>query len=203
MSRFSSLPVRSLCVFCGSSAGTDPEYIETAHTLGTLLAARGITLVFGGGDVGMMGSLSRACRENGGSVLGVITEQLIAIEKPTISGSELVVMKSMHERKNYMYEVSDAFCILPGGYGTLDEAFEAITWRQLTLHDKPIVIVNTNGYWNALITLLESVIAEKFALPETRRLYTVAPDAESALDIVARERADLGPPSVQAHSFAF
>ena len=203
MSRPSSSLVRSLCVFCGSSSGTDPEYVETARTFGTLLADRGITLVFGGGDIGMMGALSRSCREKGGSVLGVITEQLIAIEKPAMNGYELVVMKSMHERKNYMYEASDAFCILPGGYGTLDEAFEAITWRQLTLHDKPIVIVNTNGYWNPLITLLESVIAEKFASPETRRLYSVAPDAESALDMIDRELTNPIPPSVRANTFAF
>ena len=184
--------LKSLCVFCGASAGDDPDYLKMAQNLGTLLGERGITLVYGGGDVGMMGEISRTCREAGGRSRGIITEHLVAIEKPAGNASELVIVSSMHERKNYMYEASDAFCILPGGYGTLDEAFEAITWRQLRLHDKPIVILNQNGYWDPLLTLLETIVTKGFAAAKTRALYDVAADAPEALSLI--EKALASPP---------
>ncbi len=193
MSESHPRPFKSLCVFCGASAGFDPDYAKTAEKLGVLLAERGITLVYGGGDIGMMGIVSQACRQAGGRALGIITTHLVDIEKPAGNASELVVVETMHERKNYMYEASDAFCILPGGYGTLDEAFEAITWRQLRLHDKPIIILNQNGYWDPLLVLLKSIITQGFASPETAALYEVATDAVKVLDLAEQALASPRP----------
>ncbi|MCW5732345.1 MAG: TIGR00730 family Rossman fold protein [Alphaproteobacteria bacterium] len=164
--------VTSLCVYCGSSSNVDPVHREAARRLGEELARRDIRLVYGGGRVGLMGICADAALAGGGRVLGIIPQHLDAAEVGH-RGGELRIVSSMHERKQMMFEESDAFAILPGGIGTMDEAFEIITWRQLGLHDKPVVVVNEAGYWNPFLSLLDHIIESGFARPTIRRLYSV------------------------------
>ena len=178
--------IRSLCVYCGSSGRGAPGHRKAAKQLGTLIAERGITLVYGGGMVGLMGVCADAALDAGGRVVGVIPRHLDDMEVGHRGLSELLVCDSMHARKQRMFELSDAFIVLPGGYGTLDEAFEMITWRQLGLHDKPIVLVDVDGYWAPLREMLQHVIAENYARPETARLYTVVERVEDVFDALAR-----------------
>ncbi len=180
--------IRSLCVYCGSNIGGS-EHQRAAHRLGTMLAQRGITLVFGGGMVGLMGICADAALEAGGKVIGVIPKHLDDLEVGHRGVTELIVCRNMHERKERMFDLSDAFAVLPGGYGTLDEAFEMITWRQLRLHDKPVVLVDIDGYWKPLRQLLDHIIAAGYARPETRRLYSVVERVEDIFKLLAREPA--------------
>jgi uncharacterized protein (TIGR00730 family) len=173
--------LKSLCVFCGSSAGTDPRHREAATRLGAGLAAAGVRLVYGGGHLGLMGALAEAVMAGGGQVIGIIPEHLTRVEKAYLDITELHVVDSMHTRKRMMFDQADAFVVLPGGMGTMDETFEILTWKQLRLHNKPIVIVNQFGYWQNWLALAESIVADGFAHPETARLYNVVDDVDSVL----------------------
>ena len=172
--------VNSICVYCGSSNLVDAKYQDAARRLGRILAENGIRLVYGGGRVGLMGICADAVLAHGGRALGIIPHHLDTQEVGH-RGVDLRVVPSMHVRKQMMFEESDAFAVLPGGIGTLDETFEIITWRQLGLHDKPIVIVNEAGYWDSFLSLLEHMIGAGFARPTIRKLYSVVGRVEDLL----------------------
>jgi uncharacterized protein (TIGR00730 family) len=153
----------SICVFCGARFGSDPAAREVAQQLGGLLASKSIALVYGGGGVGLMGLVANAALKAGGRVVGVIPRFLLQREAGHPALSETVVVETMHERKLQMFERSDAFVVLPGGIGTLEELFEVLSWRTLGLHTKPIVIVDQGGYWQPLAALLRGVVEGGFA----------------------------------------
>jgi len=154
--------LESVCVFCGSSPGRRIEYVAAARELGGLLAARGLTTVYGGGHVGMMGTLADAALAGGGRVIGVIPEHLMRPEVAHQRLTELIVVDSMHTRKRTMAERADAFVVLPGGFGTIEEMFEMITWLQLRLHAKPVGVLNVAGYFDQLLAFLDHARAEGF-----------------------------------------
>jgi hypothetical protein len=162
--------VRRICVFCGSSAGARPAYARSARALGELLASRGIDVVYGGGAVGLMGELADAALVAGGKVIGVIPDALVAMEVAHDRLTELHVVRSMHERKALMAELSDAFVALPGGLGTLEELFEVLTWAQLGLHPKPCGLVDVEGFYAPLLACLDHAVVEGFVRPENRAL---------------------------------
>ncbi|HSR73139.1 MAG TPA: TIGR00730 family Rossman fold protein, partial [Kiloniellales bacterium] len=159
----------TLCVYCGSSNAVDPAHRAAAAALGRRAARNGVGLVFGGGHVGLMGALADAALAEGGRVIGVIPEHLKIREHGHRGLSEMIVVDSMHTRKRRMFELSDAFCVLPGGLGTLDEAFEIITWKQLGLHDRPIVLVNLGSFWDPLLRLIEHQTAGGYVRPGQSR----------------------------------
>ena len=165
--------IHAVAVFCGSRSGNDPAYRAAAQTLGRGLAEAGIRLVYGGGRIGLMGVMADAALAAGGTVLGVIPEFLTRREVAHEGISELVITASMHARKQTMFEAADAFVSLPGGLGTLDETIEIITWRQLRLHDKPILICDVTGSAAPFLATIEAAIAADFAYPATRELYEV------------------------------
>lgn len=177
--------IRSLCVYCGSSDLGAKQHRMAAAKLGRILAAEGIELVFGGGRVGLMGVIADAALSAGGRVTGIIPEHLIRAEVGHASVSELIVVDSMHVRKETMFRRADAFAVLPGGPGTLDETFEILTWRQLRLHDKPVVICNLDGYWQKLLDLIDGLIAGHYARPEFRSFYTVVESIDGILPAIA------------------
>jgi uncharacterized protein (TIGR00730 family) len=154
---------------------------DAAATFGRLIAQAGLKLVYGGGRVGLMGVLADATLAAGGKVVGIIPEHLNSIEIGHQNVSELRIVQSMHERKNLMFELSDAFAILPGGIGTLDETFEIITWRQLHLHDKPIVLVDCGGYWQPFLAMIDHFIGRGFAAPSIRKLFDVVGRVEDVI----------------------
>lgn len=154
---------RSICVFCGSRDGCDTAYRAAAMELGQVMADRGWRLVYGAGDVGLMGAVARAAQAAGGDTFGVIPEHLVRWEVGKTDLTRYVVTENMHERKKVMFMNSDAIVVLPGGAGSLDEFFEVLTWRQLGLHEKPIFLLNINDYWAPLVELLDHVIARGFA----------------------------------------
>jgi uncharacterized protein (TIGR00730 family) len=168
--------INALCVYCGSSTGRDPLHAKTAMALGKLMARENITLVYGGGRVGLMGVVADAILAAGGKAIGVIPTMLKTVELAHAGLTELIAVDTMHARKHRMFEIADAFAILPGGLGTLDEAFEIITWRQLGLHDKPILLIDSGGYWQPFRALMEHVVAGGFARPEIERLVTMVED---------------------------
>lgn len=174
--------MRSICIFCGSSPGNRPEYVELARTTGRLIAQRGLTLVYGGGKVGLMGALADAALVAGGKVVGVIPRMLMDREVGHPGLSELKVVGSMSERKLMMGELSDAFLALPGGIGTLDELFEAWTWTQLDLHEKPTGLLNFRGYYDGLVQFLDLAVAEGFQRPRHRAALLVDTQIEPLLD---------------------
>ena len=161
--------INALCVYCGSSPGTDPAFVETAQKLGKILAENEIRLVYGGGSTGLMGALASAVLDHGGEVTGIIPEFLTQRERPRRLPQELIVTTDMHDRKWRMFERADGFVALPGGIGTLEELVEQLTWVQLGRHKKPILIANINGYWDPFLTLIEHMRDQKF-LPETSRV---------------------------------
>jgi hypothetical protein len=173
--------IRRLCVYCGSAEGADPRYRAAAGELGAGLAAAGIGLVYGGGRNGLMGQVADAVLAGGGTVTGVIPTHLQAREVAHGGLSELVVVADMHERKRMMAERADAFAVLPGGVGTLDETVEILSWRQLGLHDKPIFIIDIAGYWAPLAALFEHIVAARFAAPLVPALVSFVPDAATLL----------------------
>jgi uncharacterized protein (TIGR00730 family) len=177
--------IKRICVFCGSRPGSRPEYVEDAREIGRLLAERGIGLVYGGASVGMMGAVADAVLRGGGEVIGIIPESLMRAEVAHDHLTELHVVRSMHERKALMAELSDAVISLPGGVGTFEELFEAITWSQLGIHRKAIGLLNTSGFYEAFLALMEHAIAEGFVLPEHRALFVAAPDPATLLDRIA------------------
>lgn len=174
-----------ICVFCGSAAGLKPDYAAAAEALGTEMARRGIGLVFGGGVVGLMGVVSRAVIAAGGEVIGIIPHGLLAREAGNRDLPDLRVVGSMHERKAMMAELSDGFLVLPGGYGTLEEAVETLTWLQLGIHRKPLVFVDTLGFWQTQMAMLDRMVAEGFLRPEIRAQARIAPDPAAALEMLA------------------
>lgn len=178
--------LKSICVYCGSSNSGPRRHQEAAVELGRRLAEGGIELVFGGGRVGLMGRLADGALSAGGRVTGVIPEHLIRAESGNARVTHLIVTKSMHERKEAMFRRSDAFVILPGGPGTLDEFFEILTWRQLQLHDKPIVLVNLGGYWRPLVHLIDRIIARGYARPGFQRLYGIVDEVADVLPALRR-----------------
>jgi len=173
--------IRSVCVFCGSSDGARQEYADAAWDLGGEIARRGIKLVYGGGDVGLMGILARAVMSGGGEVKGVIPRRLYEIVEHA-ELTELVVAADMHERKAKMYECSDAFIAMPGGIGTLDELFEAWTWRQIGYHDKPVGILEIEGFFAPLLGFIEKMGKEGFLSEDMVRDLEVRGDPKSILD---------------------
>lgn len=187
MTKQRSLQLQSLCVFCGSSPGAEPAYRDAADHLGRRLAAEGITLVFGGGHTGLMGVVAEAALGAGGRVVGIIPGHLMRVEAPFREVSELIVVDTMHTRKRRMFDMSDAFCVLPGGMGTMDETFEMITWKQLRLHNKPVVIANVNGYWDPWLGLLQSIVKGGFAQPEVHRLYSVVDSVDEVIPAARQE----------------
>lgn len=177
--------VKRLCVYCGASGRVAGSYRSSAQRVGQLVAEAGIELVYGGGRVGLMGLLADAALAAGGRVTGVIPDFLYDRERGHPAASELIVVSSMHERKQRMVELADAFAILPGGLGTLDETLECITWKQLGLHDRPIVVVDVEGYWRPLARLVDHVIAAGFAARATRRLFQTVESPEDLLAALA------------------
>jgi uncharacterized protein (TIGR00730 family) len=161
--------INAVCVYCGSSPGTDPAFVEAAQKLGKILAENGIRLVYGGGSIGLMGALAEAVLGHGGEATGVIPEFLTKRERPRRLSQELIVTRDMHERKRTMFERADAFVALPGGIGTLEEVVEQLTWAQLGRHKKPILVANIGNYWNPLLALIEHMRAVKF-MPSTPHL---------------------------------
>jgi uncharacterized protein (TIGR00730 family) len=170
----------SVCVFCASSNGSDPIFLEAAQALGRAIAERGWRLVYGGADVGLMGAMADAAMAHGGSVTGVIPRSLAEREIAHRGLTELVETGSMHERKAEMARRADAFLVLPGGLGTLDELCEILTWRLLGIHEKPVVLINIAGYWDVFLGLLDGAVAAGFLRAAHRRLPLVAADAEEA-----------------------
>lgn len=184
-----SATLTSLCVFCGSSPGVDPLHGQAARRLGGLLAAEGLTLVYGGGNLGMMGMLAEGAAAAGGRVIGVIPEHLTGIEAPSAPLGQRIVVDSMHTRKRRMFDLSDAFCVLPGGLGTLDETFEILTWKQLGLHAKPIVIANLAGFWGPWLDLVAATVAGGFTGAAATGLFTVVDGVDQVLAAARRELA--------------
>ncbi|MCW0183452.1 MAG: TIGR00730 family Rossman fold protein [Zavarzinia sp.] len=185
--------INSLCVFCGASTPPDHRYLEAADTLGKILAAEGVELVYGGGALGLMGTIARAVRDNGGRVTGIIPHFLTKLEAKLEGISETIEVETMHQRKRLMFERSDAFVVLPGGMGTLDETVEMITWAQLQLHKKPIMLVDVLGYWQPFMGLVEHVIGTGFARPNTRDFLTLVPSVEAVLPTLSRLAIETGP----------
>jgi hypothetical protein len=175
-------PIHRVCVYCGSSSGARPHYAAAAKHTGTLLGARGIGLVFGGGGVGLMGIVADAALAAGAEVIGVIPNALAAKEVAHRKLTDLRVVGSMHERKAVMADLADAFIALPGGMGTLDELFEILTWAQLGLHEKPAGLLDVEGYFRPLVTFLDHAVTEGFVREPHRRLLTVADTPEALLE---------------------
>ena len=177
-----STGIRSLCVYCGSWSGIDLSLEEVAHDFGSACADRGIELIYGGGGIGLMGTVAEAALTAGGRVVGIMPRSLLEVEPPFSNTTELVIVDSMHERKKQMFDRADGFVVLPGGLGTLDETIEMITWRQLGFHDKPIVLANVRGYWNPLLSLFDHIVAKGFAQPGSDNLYTVADSVDGIFE---------------------
>lgn len=188
-----ALALKTLCVFCGSSAGARPVYADAARELGEALVARDITLVFGGGRVGMMGEIARTVLASGGRVVGVIPKALVRKEIVYEDLTELHVVESMHERKAMMAKRSDGFIAMPGGYGTFEEFCEVLTWSQLGFHHKPVALLNVAGYYDGLLALFDHAVAEAFVRPLHRTLVIAERDPVALLDRLAAYQ----PPTVE------
>lgn len=178
--------MRRICVFCGSSGGTDPRHVGAARDLGAELASRGLGLVYGGASVGLMGALADAVLARGGHVTGVLPSALAARELAHSSLQDLRIVSTMHERKAMMADLADAFIALPGGMGTLDETFEILTWAQLGMHAKPVGLLDVAGYYGPLLAFLDHALANGFVRAEHRALLDVAGDPAALLDRLAR-----------------
>lgn len=203
--------MKTLCVYCGSNAGNDPAYAALARALGARFASDGIALVYGGGNVGLMGIVADAVLEGGGEVIGVIPQQLVDWEVAHKGVTRLEVVDSMHTRKMRMFELADGFIALPGGFGTLDEMFEMLTWRQLGLGKKPCAFLDVNGFWQPLMAMLDTMVRERFLHADQRndlwhgsdidallgwmRAYTPA-QADKWLDEKRRSQLKLSPEDV-------
>jgi len=173
--------MKNICVFAGSSKGHDPAYIEMAYRIGAMIAARGLGLVYGGGRTGLMGAIADGATEKGGHVHGIIPRFLDTLEIAHQGISQLTITETMHERKTIMYESSDAFLALPGGFGTMEEVLEIITWRQLSVHDKPICLFNPDGFWDHLMTMFHLSSEAGFIRPHQLNLV----DGMDSLDALA------------------
>jgi uncharacterized protein (TIGR00730 family) len=176
--------IRKICVYCGSSPGNDPAFVAAARSFGKILADNGIGLVYGGGNVGMMGALARAVTAHGGEVTGIIPEFLMARERALHSTQGLIVTRDMHERKRKMFELADAFVALPGGVGTLEELVEQLTWVQLGRHRKPVLLANIRGFWDPLCALLDHMRALEFIHGDLSFSLLVASRVEDILPML-------------------
>lgn len=174
--------IKSICVFCGSSTGLMPEYTQAARELGTLMAQKGITLVYGGSNIGLMRSIADACLSGGGHVIGVMPKGLIDREVAYTALKEFHVVENMSVRKQKMADLSDAFIAMPGGIGTLDEIFEVMSWNQLEIMDKPMALLNTAGYYDHLAKFLDYTVEQRFVRPEHRSNLLVNADPAQLLE---------------------
>jgi uncharacterized protein (TIGR00730 family) len=189
--------LQTVCVYCGSANAVKDVYKDAARQTGALLAARGVGVVYGGGHVGLMGIVADAVLQGGGQVTGIIPQHIQAREVAHTTLSELVVVDTMHQRKTMMVEKSDAFLILPGGFGTMDEFFEILTWRQLKLHSKPVVIANIEGFWDPLLALMDHQIGEGFARASDKNFILVADSVEAAVEALFHAPAESEDPSTK------
>lgn len=171
----------SICIFCGSRSGTLPAYVEAARDTGQAIAKQGWRLTYGAGDVGLMGEVARAAQNAGGATLGVIPTHLMTAERGKRDLDAFIITETMHERKKVMFMNSDAIVVLPGGAGSLDEFFEVLTWAQIGLHRKPICLLNTQGYWQPLLALIDHTIAQGFADPSLRDQFSSQDDVASLI----------------------
>ena len=184
--------MKRICIFCGSSTGADPVYAEAARSLGATVARLGLGVVYGGGNIGLMGVLADAVLARKGEVIGVIPQALVDKELAHHGVTELRVVHSMHERKALMAELADAFVALPGGYGTLEEFCEVLTWAQLGFHAKPCGLLNVAGFYDSFLALLDHAVRERFIRPEHRSLVVVDPEPE----VLIRRLAESAPPAL-------
>lgn len=175
-----------MAVYCGSSNGANPAFLAEAHALGAAIASRGLGMVYGGANVGLMGAVADAALAGGAEVIGVLPAVLEGREIAHTGLTKLELVPTMHERKARMAALADAFLVLPGGYGTLEEMLEAVTWTQLGLHANPGILVNTAGYWDGLLAFLDTTVAAGFLKQRNRRLLRVASNADEALAMVAK-----------------
>jgi len=192
--------MQRVCVYCGSNFGSKEAFRESAAAVGTVLAQRGLGLVYGGGSVGLMGVVADAVLAGGGEVIGVIPRKLVDLEKEHRGLTQLIEVETMHERKKLMMDHADAFLVLPGGYGTLEELFEVIAWLQLGFHQKPVCLLNVDGYYDPLLTLMDNMVEGGLLLPEHRALMHVAATAEDALMLLGVEAEKLQDSDARAES---
>jgi hypothetical protein len=176
--------MNSVAVFCGSRLGRQSVHAEEARLLGHLLAAHNLKLIYGGANVGLMATIANAVLEKGGAAIGVIPRFFVSHEIAHPNLTALILVDSMHERKQRMFDLADAIIALPGGFGTLDELFELITWTQIGLHSKPIAILNTAGYYDSLLAFIDQMVEEGFVRPEHRQALLIANDALTALNVL-------------------
>jgi len=177
-------PARRVAVYCGSANGNNPAYLADARALGAAIAAAGLGLVYGGANVGLMGAVADAALQGGAHAIGILPEVLVSREIAHQGLTEFELVPTMHQRKARMAELADAFLVLPGGYGTFEELLEAVTWAQLGLHAKPCILINTAGYWDGLLTFLDSAVTAGFVKQENRKLMQVAANAAEAVRMV-------------------
>jgi uncharacterized protein (TIGR00730 family) len=181
------MTVKRVAVYCGSANGSDPVFLSEAKRLGRSIAEAGLGLVYGGASVGLMGAVADAALAGGGEVIGVLPEILSGSEIAHHGLSRLEMVPTMHERKARMVKLADAFLMLPGGYGTLDEMMEIVTWKQLRLHAKPCILINTSEYWNGLLAFLDRAVDAGFLRAENRELLEVVPTADAAVERVKHQ----------------
>jgi uncharacterized protein (TIGR00730 family) len=181
--------MKRICVYCGSSSGARPSYIQAARALGALLVRRGLGLVYGGSNVGLMGALADTVLAQGGEVIGVIPGPVVIREVAHTGLADLRVVGSMHERKALMAELADAFIAMPGGFGTLEEFCEIVTWVQLGLHQKPCGLLNVEGYYDGLLSFLNHAVAEGFLKPEYRSVVLTDSEADGLLEKISKYQA--------------
>ena len=185
--------LRSVCVFCGSRFGNSPQYTLVAQELGKLIAINGLRLVYGAGDVGLMGEIAKAAQKNGGRILGVIPEHLLKLEVAKTDLDTFIVTENMHERKKVMFSNSDIIVVIPGGVGTLEEFFEVLTWKQLGLHTKEIILLNVEGFWDNLLGLIEGLVESKFANRKILSQFIVVKSVKELTTIILKKPSDQKP----------
>lgn len=178
--------IQAVGVYCSSYDSVSDVYKKAAVTLGEELAKRQITLIYGGGNLGLMGQLANTTMKEGGRVIGYMPEHLKNLEEPNWGITEMHMVDSMHTRKRLMFEQADGFFVLPGGFGTLDEAFEIITWRQLGLHEKPVIFININEYWTPLQDLTKNIFEQHFAKPDHKKYFQFAPSIPEAFQFLLK-----------------
>jgi uncharacterized protein (TIGR00730 family) len=183
--------MKSICVYCGSANQASQEYFRAAQQMGETLARRGLTLVYGGGKTGLMGALADSMVEHGGAAIGVIVESMNTPELAHTRLAKLEVTATIHQRKARMYELADGYIALPGGYGTLDELFETLTWAQIGEHSKPVGLLNVNGYYDSLLAMLDRALKEKFLFPEHRRALLCDSQPDKLLEAMEAYRPPL------------
>lgn len=187
--------IKSLCVYCGSSMNVDDDFKDAAKKMGEILAKNKIRLVYGGGKAGLMGIIADSVMQNGGEVLGIIPSHISDREIQHTSLTELVIVESMHIRKQMMVDSSDAFLVLPGGVGTLEETCEIITWRQLGIHDKPIIIGNLKNYWTPFLSMIDHIIDEGFMRQDDKKTFQVVDSLDDVMDAIERAPKETFDPS--------